>query len=80
MIGFLVANIFAGKKEGRKPRLILKTRNHNYHLHHWIIALVILIFLIVLKYFNDFVYGVLIGVIIQGLTYKDFYEIRTDKK
>ncbi len=79
-IGFLIAWIFSGKKEGEKPRLILQTKKYNYHLHHWMIFLLILIILIAMGYRNEFIYGLVIGIIIQGLTYKDFYEIRAKSK
>lgn len=79
-IGFLIASIFAGRKEGSKPRLILKTERHDYHFHHWIIALIVLIILFATDYGNSFIYGLVIGIIIQGLTYRDFHEIRTKVK
>jgi len=80
ILGFIIAYIFSGKKEGKKPRLILKTNKYNYHLHHWIIFLLILIILLIVRYYNDMIYGIIIGIIFQGLTYRDFYKIITKPK
>lgn len=78
IIGFLIAKFFAGKKEGEQGRLKSIKFDINkltIHLHHWLIGLAILALLMSLKFYNDLVYGLVIGIIIQGLTYKDFYKI-----
>lgn len=79
-MGFIIAYIFSGKKEGKKPRLILERNKYNYHIHHWIIFSAILIILLIVKYYNDIIYGIIIGIIVQGLTYRDFYKIRTKSR
>ncbi len=75
-IGFLIFEIFSGRRQGKigASILILETKKHFYHLHHWFIALIILIILSAFSVKNNFIYGFLIGAIIQGLTYKDFYK------
>ena len=81
-VGFFVLKITSGKKEGEIGLciLLLKTNHRTYHLHHWLIALIILVVLIILGISNDFVFGILIGAFIQGLTYKDFYEFVVEEK
>ncbi len=82
VIGFLIFEIFSGRKKGKMGAsiLILETRKHFYHLHHWFISLIILIILIISSVKNNFIYGFLIGAIIQGLTYKDFYKFLIRKR
>jgi hypothetical protein len=78
IFGFLIAKSFAGKKEGDQgiiKSIKFKTKNKTIHLHHWLISSIILLFLLLIKYYNDLIFGFLIGLIIQGLTYKDFYKI-----
>jgi len=77
-IGFFVAKLDSGKKEGKEGSiraLKFKTKKYTIHLHHWFMASLIIILLISLKFYNEFIYGILIGLITQGLTYKDFYKI-----
>ena len=83
IIGFLIAKFFSGKKEGKQG--ILKSikfsiNKFNIHLHHWLIGSIILIALLIFKFYNDLVYGLIMGIIIQGLTYKDFNKIIYRKK
>ncbi len=82
VIGFLIFEIFSGRKQGKIGSfiLILETRKHFYHLHHWFISLIILIILSAFSVKNNFIDGFLIGAIIQGLTYKDFYKFLIRKK
>jgi len=78
IVGYFLAYLFSGKKEGDKGKLksiIIKTKNYNIHLHHWLLSAIILLILFYAKFYNDGVYGILIGLIIQGLTYKDCYII-----
>lgn len=53
---------------------------YTIHLHHRFIAIIIFIGLIIIQYHNNFIYGLLSGIIIQGLTYNDFYKIIYRKK
>ena len=77
IIGFLVAKICCGKKAGDPGlfRLRFNLKKYIVHLHHWLLASIGLIILILLNFYNNIIYGILIGLIIQGLTYKDFYKI-----
>ncbi|MBL7058826.1 hypothetical protein ISS08_00010 [Candidatus Pacearchaeota archaeon] len=82
VLGLIIFEIFSGEKEGRIGLfiLLLKTKHHSYHLHHWMISLIILLLLIITNWKNYFVYGFLIGSIIQGLKYHDFYKILVKQK
>ena len=77
IFGFITASFIAGKK-GRKgiiAPIIFRIKDYKIHLHHWLISTIILIILMFLNFYNDVIYGFLTGLIIQGLTYKDFYRI-----
>lgn len=78
ILGYYIAYVVAEKKSG-KPGLIksriFKIKDYKIHLHHWVSSSIILIVLVLLDFYNDIIYGFLIGVIIQGLTYRDFYKI-----
>lgn len=83
VIGFFAAKLLSGKKEGKQGRLKslkFNIKEYTIHFHHWFIATLILIILILLNFYNDIIYGILIGLIIQGLTYKDFYKVIYFKK
>lgn len=77
-VGYFIAWFFAGSKKGEQREfksLKFPIRNYKIHLHHWFISSIFLITLLILNFYNDIIYGLLIGLIIQGLTYKDFYKI-----
>ncbi len=78
VVGFLFAKILSGKREGESgilPSLKFSCKEYFIHAHHWLLACLLLIILLYFKYYDDRVYGILIGVLIQGLTYRDFYRI-----
>jgi hypothetical protein len=77
IIGYLIAYFFSGRKVGEQGRLKsikFEIKGYIVHFHHWLIFSVILILLILLRIYNNFVYGLLVGVIAQGLSYRDFYK------
>ncbi|MFH1405556.1 MAG: hypothetical protein ABIH21_05745 [Patescibacteria group bacterium] len=78
LLGYIVAWFFAGKREqqqGRIHSIRFRIGNHMIHLHHWIWATLILFILMFVGYYHDVVNGILYGILIQGLTYSDFYKI-----
>lgn len=80
VIGFLCGMFFAGKSVGQKGRLqslTFKIKQYTIHMHHWIIATVMLFVLVFTHFYNDVIVGFLLGLIVQGLTYSDFYRIAT---
>jgi uncharacterized membrane protein len=82
IIGFLFWKIFAGKKEGDKLERSFRFLIGNYwiHIHHWISCLALLILCLFLNIYNSFFYGILLGSILQGLTYRDWHVIIYHKK
>lgn len=91
IIGFIVGFLFftiMDKGEKTTPLLfnsiIINFMNKKYHIHHWIIfLLVFLIFIYILvlkisKYTEckAFILGICLGSISQGLTYNDAFDIR----
>jgi len=83
-IGFFTARFFSGKKPGEDGRIkSFKIRIGKFviHSHHWLIAVIILILLLSINFYNDIIYGYLFGLVVQGLIYKDFYKVvYKDKK
>lgn len=83
ILGFLFTKFFSGKETGKQGRIksfLIQPKNHIIHFHHWFIATVILIALILKGIYNDIAYGFLIGITFQGLKYKDFYKLIYKKK
>ena len=91
LIGFLIGFIFftiMNPVEKMKPlyfnSIIITCMNQKYHIHHWIIFLLlflILIYILILKIYKytnirAFLLGLCIGSILQGLTYNDSFDIK----
>ena len=55
-------------------------RNGKIWLHHWIIASISMVCLIIAKISNPIVWGLLTGVALEGLTRKNWSIIRGGKK
>jgi len=78
IVGFATAKIFSGKKEGKQGRikpLQFQTKKYTTHIHHWLLGTIILGILLIFNYYNEIIFGFILGIILQGLTYKDFYKI-----
>ena len=87
VIGFITAKTFSGKTEGAKgiiPSLMLKKNISNYKIvilfHHWLFSLIIILVSVLLfNYVFDISLYLLIsfffGVMIQGFTYKDRFDV-----
>lgn len=86
ILGIVYSYIILPRKEKEKPRLninikgflkegmiIFEYKNYIFHIHRWLICLILIIFFG--KYFNDIINGFLIGLTIQGLLYKDCFDI-----
>ena len=91
LLGFIIGFLFftiMDTGEKRKPlilnSIIIKFKDSKYHIHHWIIFLLIFILIIFLifchicKYtnFKALLLGICLGSILQGLTYNDAFDIR----
>ncbi|MFA4998808.1 MAG: hypothetical protein WC514_02200 [Candidatus Paceibacterota bacterium] len=86
-MGYLAGSFFAGSSTGQQGiinSLILSLGNWQFHLHHWLIAALLLIFALfflrkrysinpTLFYFSV---GILSGLILQGLfAYDDWHKV-----
>lgn len=86
-MGYLTGNIFAGSSTGQQGimnSLVLNLGNWQLHLHHWLIAALILVFALFFlrkRYnFNPVIFyfsvGILSGLILQGIfVYDDWHKI-----
>ena len=82
-LGFLVASFSSGRQTGvcgRLKSVRLRIKNYVIHVHHWLYGVFALAG--VSQYsethsisHEHVVYAFLIGLIIQGLTYRDFYKL-----
>jgi len=81
--GFLLAKFFAGAATGAKGKfgnLRVKVKDRVVHVHHWLYASFLMMgfhhYFTVHPWPHEAIcYGFLIGVIVQGLTYRDFYRV-----
>lgn len=81
LVGFLVSTLLWGKSEGAVgiiPNLRIALGSKELVLHHWMLFLLLLIFILIFRnYFSNkaflFLLGVIIGGLHQGLTYRDWY-------
>ena len=78
LAGYLVAEYVAGKDEGEAGKvksIRIRVREYVLHVHHWLYASVALVVLPPDIGHKAFVEAFLVGIIIQGLTYSDFYKV-----
>ncbi len=82
ILGFLFSKLLSGKHEGDKIEKSLRfsVKNNYIHIHHWIWCSMLLIVILVLNFRNELIIGLLIGSMIQGLSYKDRFLIIYPKK
>jgi len=78
IIGFIISEIISGRTPGktrffRSWKIFYKDRI--VHIHHWMWSLTLLLILLLLEFNNLFILGIILGICIQGLTYKNFYKI-----
>ena len=63
IIGFVFAKVLSGKKEGEEgivKSLKITLGDYILHVHHWLWSLLIIFILLLIHYYNDFLYGLLI--------------------
>ena len=80
--GYFVQKLISGKYEGDKIErsLRLSTGGYYIHIHHWIYYSVFILGMYLFNFYSPIVYGLFIGGIIQGLTYRDRFIIIYKKK
>ena len=65
------------------PNLKIRRRNHVYHVHHWVyISFFYASLFVFRKPFTGkrFIHGFVLGLIVQGLTYKDRFSLKYPHK
>lgn len=74
-IGYLFWSMVAGAYEGDKIERSFRIALGDYylHVHHWLWSASVLIALFVIEVYNGVVYGALLGSVVQGLQYRDWY-------
>jgi cytochrome bd-type quinol oxidase subunit 2 len=80
--GFLFWKVFSGKHEGDRIERSIRPKIGQYrlHIHHWLWCATLLAIFLVCKFYHPIVLGILVGSIIQGLSYRDrFIIIYRDK-
>tara|TARA_Y100001980_G_C14555428_1_gene343902 strand:+ start:3886 stop:4161 length:276 start_codon:yes stop_codon:yes gene_type:complete len=71
IIGYASAKFLTGKTPQIKFWVL--------HVHHWIWATLIIIFLMIVNLTNPLLIGIFTGVAVEGLNYDDWSLIRKDK-
>lgn len=78
IIGCILSEIIAGRKSvGRKQLLksfIFQRKNSRIHIHHWMWCLPIAVILFLVNA-PSIVIGLFLGGVIQGITYKDSFQL-----
>jgi hypothetical protein len=78
LAGYLVAEYVAGKDEGEAGKvksIRIRVKEYVLHVHHWLYASVALVVLPSDLGHKTLIEAFLVGIIIQGLTYSDFYKV-----
>lgn len=65
------------KKVSYFPNIKIQKDNGHYHIHHWMIFSALYApFILIKRLRSKLLHGLIIGSIIQGLTYKDRFRIK----
>jgi hypothetical protein len=75
--GFVLAGLI-GEAEGRPARvksIRIKVRDYTVHVHHWLYASMAFFALPSSTGHRTVIEAFLVGVIVHGLTYRDFYKV-----
>lgn len=80
LIGFLVFQL-STNGTGKKPKIfyiiqIYIKKDRCLHIHHWLLCMIILLFLLVFNCYREYtIIGFLSGAIVQGLTFPDRFKL-----
>ncbi len=81
-VTFLATKYLAGRADGKQGiarSIIIPWRNHQFHFHHWLLALIVGGILAANGFYiltSEVFYGVVSAVVFQGIyCYKDWYQI-----
>ena len=78
IIGYFFAKFTSGPTEGvpgKIPSLRFNLGQYTIHLHHWLWGSLVGLLLLITGSGHPFIYGLLAGIITQGLTYWDYFYV-----
>jgi len=79
LVGFFLSKLLAGKRTGERgliKSIIISFNNWKIHLHHWFLSSILLFFSFLdFIYLSQFFLGFLLGSLVQGLGYSDWYRL-----
>ncbi|MEK7631496.1 MAG: hypothetical protein AAB445_01335 [Patescibacteria group bacterium] len=78
IVSFFFWKYVSGKsagEQGRMRSLRFTFGRYTFWLHHWLYCSIAIVALLSVGVYHPLVYGFLLGGVIQGLTYKDFYYV-----
>jgi len=78
ILGFALAELIGGKAEGHPAKLKsirIKVKEYTVHVHHWLFASMAFFALPPTTGHRTIIEAFLLGVIVHGLTYRDFYKV-----
>jgi len=82
ILAFVITKYLSGRKDGKQGvvrSIIIPWRNYQLHVHHWVIALIIVGVFAVEGFYilaPEISYGILSAIIFQGIyCYEDWYRI-----
>ena len=74
ILGFGVVYFLSARNEGGRgilPSIKFQIREYTFHIHHWFVFSIVLVVLLVINIYTIFLLTFIIGIIVQGLIYKD---------
>lgn len=87
LLGYFIARLFGGKEAGHTgliKSIQISLGRYRIHIHHWLIGAGILASSLIFSFsfpFPQFSYGILGGLIFQGiLSYSDWHKVLVKKK
>lgn len=78
VLGYFIADYIGGEAEGEPAKIKsirIKVKDYVLHVHHWLYASVALVVIPADMAHKTLIEAFLAGVIVQGLTYRDFYKV-----
>jgi len=79
IMGFSIAELLAGKAAGHPGKwwssIRIRVKEYTFHVHHWLYASVALVALPSSTDHKNVIEAFLLGIVVHGLTYSDFYRI-----
>jgi hypothetical protein len=79
IIGFFFMFVINYIPKKTNQKLILHFNQFCFHIHHWIIGILLLVLAFLVKYSNETVFNIIIGLlagfVLEGFLFKDMFNI-----